>query len=420
MQKTKLIDVIKDDLCTGCGTCVSLCPKQAICIYKSNNGLFIPKIDLEKCNNCESCYNSCPGFEFDFEQMNLEIFNEIPKDVFIGSFLSCYTSHSKNYNIRYNSSSGGLITQMLVFALEEGIIDGALVTRMSEKDPLVPESFIARTPNEIIEASKSKYCPVPANISLKDILDSKKDEKFAVVGLPCHIHGIRKAEQNNPKLKEKIIFHIGILCSVNRNFLSQEYLLKKFDINKEDVKKLDYRGRGWIGDMTIKLKDDNEKYYYYPDWWNKLLRSYFIPWRCTICTDQTCEFSDISFGDIWLPEYRDDKVGTSLIISRTEFSEEILGKMKNKNKIFISKTDPEIVIKSQKHPLRVKKEFISARFNIFKILGKKTPSYNYKLQKTTFKAYLHTIIVFFQIYISSKRYFWRLLEPFGKLLDFIN
>jgi coenzyme F420 hydrogenase subunit beta len=47
------------------------------------------------------------------------------------------------------------------FALEEGIIDGALVTRMKKDRPLEPEPFIARTREEIIEASKSKYCGVP-------------------------------------------------------------------------------------------------------------------------------------------------------------------------------------------------------------------------------------------------------------------
>ena len=35
---------------------------------------------------------------------------------------------------------------------------------MKKDNPLEPEPFIARTREEIIEASKSKYCPVPANI----------------------------------------------------------------------------------------------------------------------------------------------------------------------------------------------------------------------------------------------------------------
>ncbi|MHC1595628.1 MAG: Coenzyme F420 hydrogenase/dehydrogenase, beta subunit C-terminal domain [Candidatus Syntropharchaeales archaeon] len=33
---------------------------------------------------------------------------------------------------------------------------------------------------------------------------SKEGEKFAVVGLPCHIHGLRKAQQVNEKLSEEV------------------------------------------------------------------------------------------------------------------------------------------------------------------------------------------------------------------------
>src|SRR5690606_36009483 len=112
-------------------------------------------------------------------------------------------------NIRYNSSSGGLVTQILCFALEKGIINGALVTKMNKESPLQPQPFIARTKEEIIEASTSKYCPVPANMALKEILSSDV-EKVAVVGLPCHIMGIRKAEMKNNLLKNKIVLHMGI------------------------------------------------------------------------------------------------------------------------------------------------------------------------------------------------------------------
>ena len=49
-------------------------------------------------------------------------------------------------------------------------------------DKTFPLSF--RIKEEIISASKSKYCPVPANIVLKEILKDKECEKFAVVWLP--------------------------------------------------------------------------------------------------------------------------------------------------------------------------------------------------------------------------------------------
>jgi coenzyme F420 hydrogenase subunit beta len=233
MTDETIAQVVKDGLCTGCGTCVALCPNEAIKLtINEKKGIYVPELDEEKCNNCGMCYNVCPGHSVDFKQFNLEIFRKEPENVLIGNYLNCYIGHSKDYDIRYNCASGGLITQLLIFAMEEKIIDGALVTRMKKDNPLEPEPFIARTREEIIEASKSTYCPVPANVALKEILNSKQEERFAVVGLPCHIHGIRKAEQINKSLKEKIYLHIGIFCGHAPNFLGTEYLFKKNLLHK--------------------------------------------------------------------------------------------------------------------------------------------------------------------------------------------
>ena len=41
-------------------------------------------------------------------------------------------------DIRFNASSGGAVTALLAFALEQGIIDGTVVTRMSKEKVLEP------------------------------------------------------------------------------------------------------------------------------------------------------------------------------------------------------------------------------------------------------------------------------------------
>lgn len=418
MAKHMITSIVENGLCTGCGTCISLCPKKAIQIQKNNEkGIYEPEINENKCINCELCLKVCPGHEVNFKDLNLEIFGTDAEDILVGNYLNFYTGHSTDYEIRYNSSSGGLVTQLLIFALEEGLIDGALVTRMREDNPLEPEPFIARTKEEIIEASKSKYCPVPVNIALREILELDEGERVAVVGLPCHIQGIRKAEKVNKKLSKKIVLHLGIFCSINRNFLAQEYLLKKLNINKEDILKFDYRGKGWMGNMTIILKNGDEKSYPYRTYWREILDSYFIPMRCTLCSDQFCELSDISFGDIWLPEYRSDQIGTSVVISRTEIGNDTLDQMKSANKIDLYEIEREKVVKSQINALKLKKNYSNAHISLRKVLRKKVPNYNQKLLKPNSNSYLHVILYYPRNYLSSRRYLWVLLEPFTKLVS---
>ena len=368
IKKKRIIEqAVKTGLCTGCGTCAGICPESAITMeINEKKGIYLPKVDKDKCNQCGICLNLCPGHSVDFDELNKLIFGKIPEDFYLGNYEKCYVGHAVDEKIRYNSSSGGLITALLLFMLEEGIIDGALVTRMNKKNPLEPEPFIARSREGIIAASKSKYCPVPANIALREILES--DGKFAVVGLPCHIHGIRKAESLNKNLKQKIAFHLGMFCNHTPNLFGTELLLKRLKVKRDEVTKLDYRGGGWPGYMNITKKGEN-LLLELPDYWAFVGLDFFFPIRCLVCSDQTSELADISFGDAWLPGLT-DKIGKSIIIARTGNAEQLLQHGKNKSLLELVKCRAIEVKQSQISMLYFKKKSLKARV---KILRKRMP-----------------------------------------------
>jgi len=397
-------EVVNNGLCTGCGTCYSLCPSEAIAIVKNeSNSVYIPRIDHKICNKCGVCFKVCPGHSVDFICLNQEQFGNKLKDNLIGNYISCYMGHATNFSIRNNSTSGGLISSILIFALENGIIDGALVTKMNEKNPLEPEVFIAQTKEEIISASKSKYCPVPVNMLIKEIL--KREGKFAVVGLPCHIHGIIKAEKINKKLREKLVLHLGLFCSHAPTFKGTEIFLNKINIKKEDIEKLDYRTEGWPGGMLIKLKNGNKKFIALRNFWKIIGSPYFFSVRCTLCCDGTSELADLSFGDAWLPELSNDKEGMSIIISRNNNGEKIMQDMAIKNVIKLKIIDHNKVIQSQKWMLDFKKKSLKARIFIVSLIGKRVPLYtNMSLITSGIKSYFEAILYYFRIYISSKHY----------------
>ncbi|MDD4193098.1 MAG: 4Fe-4S binding protein [Mangrovibacterium sp.] len=43
------------DRCTGCGSCVGVCPMDAISLAKGK-----AVIDLDQCANCHACESVCP------------------------------------------------------------------------------------------------------------------------------------------------------------------------------------------------------------------------------------------------------------------------------------------------------------------------------------------------------------------------
>lgn len=391
-KKITITEIVKAKLCTGCGTCVPLCPNSAIeIIINKSEGIYNPRLDEQKCNQCGICSYICPRYSV-----------EGVKDASLGNYLNCFMGYAIDNDIRYNSSSGGLITSVLSYALEEGIIDGALVTRMKEDTPLEPESFIARTVDEIIESSGSKYCPVPANTVLSKIL--KQDGKYAVVGLPCHIHGIRKAEMINKKLKDRIVLHLGIFCSGFPNFKATEFLLYRLNLHADEIKKLNYRGNGWPGKISIYLKNGEVKLMPYPEYWVGSGNQIFPCNGCAECIDWFSNLADISFGDAWLPEIKkDDKIGTSIIISRTKQIDDILHQMVREGVIALSEIDADKIYKSQPGFFRKKRRIASA--------------YNCDiLHRSLFYDRLISSLVYSQRVIASKRSLWWLLCSYNSFL----
>lgn len=414
IKEQTIESVVKAGLCTGCGTCVGICPNEAAeMVVDHHKGIYVPQLNEEKCTECGLCFAVCPGHSVDFKRLSQEIFGKEASDIFMGNYLNCYIGHATDYDIWYNSASGGVVTALLIFALEEGLINGALVTKMREDRPLEPEPFVARTRQEIIDASKSKYCPVPANIALKEILKAKEGERFATVGLPCHIHGIRNAEAVNKKLKRKIVLHLGLFCNHAPSFLGTEYVLHKVKVGKQDVKRLDYRGQGWPGKMKI-VSSDREIQISFPDYWRSGFGSFFYPERCTLCADMVSELSDISFGDAWIGELSPDKVGTSMLICRSEKGDELLKKALQRGTIEISSITRDKVAWSTREVSNLKKR-LTARFFLFRHTGRPIPSYNIQLLKPGAKAYLDSLRCYLRIYLGRRRYLWGQLWILSRL-----
>ncbi len=421
MMGNNIQQVVDDQLCTGCGTCAGLCPHSAIdMVIDNGKGVYRPNIDLKKCISCQICIKVCPGRFVDMHQLNLQTFGKESEDILVGNYINFYISFSTDKKIRYNSSSGGLVTELLIFALESGIIDGAIVTKMSSDDPFSPETFIARTRTEIVQASKSKYCPVHLNTILKEVL--KTEGRYALVGLPCHIQGLRKAFSINEKIRERVILTCGLMCSYNRNFLAIDYVLYRLGIKKEDVAKLDYRGEGYLGNLGIYLKDGTKKSVPFIEYYTNWLKSYFYIPRCSLCADHTAELADISFGDNWMPMFRTESIGNSILISRTKMAESLLNALEKNSKIVLVKANYEEVIQSKKGAITRKKHYLFSRMNVYKWLyRKKIPKYNIQMP-TQFSlfSYIDACSLYFQIFVSEKKYLWRFFYSIGLLLNNIR
>ena len=410
--------VAEAGLCVGCGVCMSICPFDAVNMVKDDTlGIYKPVVS-EKCEECGLCVETCFGIGID-PKLGSDIFKKGSKDPLLGVCLNCYAGCACNSDIRFNSASGGIVTALLLYALEEKMVNGVLVTKMDENKALEPKPFIAKTRSEVTSAARSKYCPVPADVALKVIM--QEEGHYAVVGLPCHIYGIRKAESIYPDLADKIRFHIGILCGGTQSFLATEYLLRRHKVRREEIRRIEYRGEGWPGKMLIEGIRDDKLLLPYPEYW-EAFGSLFLPYGCTLCADGFNRFADISCGDAWLPEYQGDNLGTSLIITRNKIGEQLMSGAYEKRAIQIKKVECARMMQAQKSMIRFKTRNLRTRFQLMKTLGRPLPFYSNKNVETpppTLTNYVHCALFYLLRLIASKRHMWNLLDAYHALRQYV-
>jgi coenzyme F420 hydrogenase subunit beta len=350
--KNLISDVINKDLCCYCGTCEGVCPENVIAL--SHEGIK----GTGKCTNCQICYESCPGRAFDYQFFTKELFNSsnfIDQD--IGSYNNIYKGYSTNKILRNKASSGGVATAVLEFLLRKKIIDGAIVVGSKDKNNFNSEALLANNKSTILEASQSKYITIPTNKLLKNIKNKKG--RFAFMGLPCQIQGVRKAEKNNTELKSKIVIHIGLFCGFNLYPDATLFLLNKLGIAIDDVETLDYRGGTEQTGFHVVCKNGEDSFIKKHAY--TFLNLFYSPARCWKCYDLTSEFADISVGDAW----EKDNEGWSRIITRNKISDNLIENMVRDGSIQIEESDKKDIQNTQSHLIKYKKRWFWVRYHKF-------------------------------------------------------
>ncbi len=368
--------------CCGCGVCAAVCPVGAISLRVTNYGFNLPVVDKALCINCGKCRRVCPKIRFDLNAMNTDIFGNLPTDYTIGNYLAIYSGYANDKTFRYNGSSGGMVTSLLCELLRKKIISGAIVTKLTYGKVLRSRSFLAETEEGIINARCSKYCPMSLSDGLSEI--KNKNGKFAVVCLPCHAIALRKAMEIDKELSRKIAFIFTLFCNHTPSYKAIDFFLYKNNINSSEVNEFRWRGDGWPGKTTVTTKEKTFSLFFPNAWWQFFGRGYFIPFSCYCCADFFGEFSDLSFGDAWLEETKNDTTGTNVAIARSEQGLSLIKSMADANALTIKDLDAGILKKSFEINIRERKARSLSRIRYpreFKRLIKLMAGYLYFMKR---------------------------------------
>ena len=359
MKKNDKTDEFISKYCCGCGFCSNYIDGayDAQGFYRPNSVLIKEKFDVDLCY-CNS-------------------FKDTVSDKLWGDFENLYYSYSTDNFVRKKASSGGTLTEVASYLLERGIVDYIIQIDSSDESKIKTQISISHTREEVINKSGSRYA---ASAVLKDIFKLiDKSNKYAIIGKPCDITVLRTFMNKNPEWNLSILYLLTFFCGGTPSYQANIELLKKMNLQEDQLSDFTYRGNGWPGKTTGLTKDGKVGTIDYEESWGKTLGR-DLQNICRFCWDGVGSAADISCGDGWYIENGKpifaERDGRNITFARTKKGDTLLNEMFRANKINLE-VEKDIGILEQMQPGQyMRKVAMFSRISAMRLMGKSVPKYN--------------------------------------------
>lgn len=375
--------IVSNDLCIGCGLCAGLCPIQVLEMRFNRYGEYIPVEYRIGClPKCNICLRVCPfGNQDDNEDtLSAKLFElgegNVHHSIETGYYLDSFAGYSLDEEHRFNAASGGLASWYLQSLLDKNLVDRVICV-IPNNDPMKLFHFaVLEKPEELKVATRSCYYPVEMSQVIKQVLQT--EGRYAIIGLPCFLKGIRLAMEMNQRLRKRIVVLAGLVCGQAKSKFFAEYLTCLGGGDPESlvsarfrIKSLDKPANNFGFSFECSDGDVKSGTVFWMDGMREAwVRGYFKPNACNYCDDIFAEVADVVFMDAWLERYISDSRGTNLVI-RHPASRAVFEQGRLDNEIYLEQVTIQEVIQSQQAVIDVKRTGLGQRLALAKFLGLK-------------------------------------------------
>ncbi len=302
------------------------------------------------------------------DEIAAERFPEAPHGhPLIGRFEAAYVGHAAEPGFRAAGSSGGITSWVACELLRRGLVDGiahVVPGRPAQGDPLFSYR-ISRTVGEVRAGAKSRYFPV----ELSGVIDEirRVPGRYALIGIPCFIKAAHLLRAEDPVLRDRIVFTLGLFCGHMKSARMAESFAWQLGSGIEQVERLDFRHKdasrpaNWYR-TEIVLGDGSSRG---RDWWHLVDgdwgAGFFQNPACDFCDDVVAETADIAFGDAWVEPYSSDGRGTNVVVVRDRQLHGLLLEGIADGRVALAPVDAGFVVETQAAGFRQRREGLAYR-----------------------------------------------------------
>lgn len=310
-----MVELLDKNDCTGCNSCATACPKNAIKMVHDNEGFLIPEVDSTLCIDCNICKKSCP------------ISNPLQRNKYDEPIV--YAAYNLDEDIRQSSSSGGLFSALTTPFLKEG----NCVVAAAFDEHLALHHKIAYSKDDISKMRGSKYVQSQVGDIYKQVKEKLNSGiKVLFVGTPCQVSALYSYMHKDCDN----LYTVDLIChGVPSPGLFKHYL-QSISINTDEIEWGNYHFRDFFssGMFVSSLIYPNGKRKTIEINKHSYITAYLKGWLHRR-TCYSCHFNgiprqaDVTIGDFWgimsgkVKYDGTSKNGVSVVLCNTAKGEEL-------------------------------------------------------------------------------------------------
>jgi len=406
-------EIVEQELCCGCGICAGACPSHSLKMAWRDNGDLAPVLTGECSPGCRLCLTVCPfgPQSTSIDRLARLRFNDSDDsryDEVVGFYQEAFVGYSLTGGHRERGASGGMTTWLLETLLSKRLVDAVVCVGSAEGGERLFEYKIMNDVECLRAAAGSRYYPVDMAEAVSLMNRDNQDIRYAVVGLPCALKGLRLAMEAMPRLRRRIVYLFGLTCGHLPNRFYTEYLASLSGVAREALVTAQYRLKeetGHAGNYKFQAVAKNGRsgvaipFFKISNIWND---GYFQVNACNYCDDVFAEVADAVFMDAWLPQYVRDTRGHSLLVVRHRNLLPLLTEGVDTGSCYLESLPIALITESQRGVIENKRTMLRGRLFAAGRHRKSVPITRYPADSEIYRRYRRKIEAHYSVQQVSK------------------